>query len=189
MRLRGVDVRALIAFLVGTVLLGLFATSASAAEVDWGEPSFEYDGREFDYDKSANNTPSIADGDVGAGADARRAGAQSSVDYGQSSDHFAPSTAPGVSGIPRTGSALKTDLHHAFPDLVDNFSGSGQVFSIPTKGPGGVVVRQSDLHQVTGSLNGGDGVFEWIVDVDEITHRRFIPGGTVTGFPNQVPPP
>ena len=28
---------------------------------------------------------------------------------------------------------------------------------------------------------------EWIVDQGSMTHRRFIPGGNVTGFPNQIP--
>lgn len=51
MRLGGVAVRALIAFLVCAVLLGLSATSASAAEVGYGEHSFGYDGRAFDYDR------------------------------------------------------------------------------------------------------------------------------------------
>ena len=87
------------------------------------------------------------------------------------------------------GSALKTDAQHAFPDVVDNFATEGSKFSIPTKGPGGVVVRNSDLFQVEGSLNGKSGVFEWIVDQGEMTHRRFISGGKVTGYPNQVPTP
>jgi hypothetical protein len=60
-------------------------------------------------------------------------------------------------------------------------------FSIPTKGLGGPVVRQSDLYQIEGSLNGKQGVFEWIVDQGKVTHRRFIPNGQVTGFPNQIP--
>lgn len=98
-------------------------------------------------------------------------------------------TSPGLSGVNRMGSALKTDAQHAFPDVVDNFATEGSKFSIPTKGPGGVVVRNSELFQVEGSLNGKSGVFEWIVDQGEMTHRRFIPGGKVTGYPNQVPTP
>lgn len=59
--------------------------------------------------------------------------------------------------------------------------------TIPTKGPGGTVVRRSELYQVEGSLNGKEGVFEWIIDQGQMTHRRFIPGGRVTGYPNQTP--
>ncbi len=92
-----------------------------------------------------------------------------------------------VLGKPRAGSALKSDPQHAFPDLVDNFATDAQRFTIPTRGPGGQVVRQSELLQVEGSLNGREGVFEWIVDQGQVTHRRFIPGGRVTGSPNQIP--
>jgi len=88
---------------------------------------------------------------------------------------------------PRTGSANKDDPHHGFNDIIDNFTGAAEKFDIPTKGPGGEVVRTSELRQIEGSLNGRDGVFEWIVDQGNVTHRRFIPGGKVTGFPNQVP--
>lgn len=45
----------------------------------------------------------------------------------------------------------------------------------------------SELRQIEGSNNGVGGVFEWIVDEGNVTHRRFIPGGQVTGLPNQIP--
>jgi hypothetical protein len=92
-----------------------------------------------------------------------------------------------VLGRPRTGSATKTDPQHSFPDMADNYVGDATKFSIPTKGPGGVIVRQSDLYQVEGTLNGKPGIFEWIVDQGQVTHRRFIPDGKITGFPNQTP--
>jgi hypothetical protein len=69
----------------------------------------------------------------------------------------------------------------------DNYAGDATKFVIPTKGPGGVVIRESELSQIEGSNNGVEGVFEWIVDEGDVTHRRFIPGGKVTGFPNQIP--
>jgi hypothetical protein len=94
----------------------------------------------------------------------------------------------GVLGRARTGSATKTDPQHAFPDIVDNFVGSATKFSIPTKGAGGAVVRQSELYQVEGGLNSKPGVFEWIVDQGQVTHRRFIANGRVTGQANQIPP-
>lgn len=92
-----------------------------------------------------------------------------------------------ILGKERTGSANKTDPTHSFNDLIDNYAGDAQKFEIPTKGPGGITARTSELYQIEGSLNGKDGVFEWIVDQDRVTHRRFIPGGKITGFPNQVP--
>jgi len=93
-----------------------------------------------------------------------------------------------VIGKPRTGSAYKLpDGQHGFNDIIDNYAGDAAKFDIPTKGPGGKVVRTSELRQIQGSNNGADGVFEWIVDQGNVTHRRFIPGGTVTGLPNQIP--
>jgi flagellar biosynthesis/type III secretory pathway protein FliH len=92
-----------------------------------------------------------------------------------------------VIGKPRVESANKIDPTHSFNDIVDNYAGDAAKFDIPTKGPGGQVVRTSELYQLEGSLRGKDGVFEWIVDQGNVTHRRFIPSGNVTGFPNQVP--
>ncbi|MDA8142164.1 MAG: fibronectin type III domain-containing protein [Desulfobacteraceae bacterium] len=93
-----------------------------------------------------------------------------------------------VIGKPRVGSANKLpDGQHGFNDIIDNYAGDAAKFDVPTKGPGGKVVRTSELRQIEGSNNGVDGVFEWIVDKGNVTHRRFIPGGKVTGYPNQVP--
>lgn len=93
-----------------------------------------------------------------------------------------------VIGKPRVGSANKIpDGQHGFNDIIDNYAGDAAKFEIPTKGPGGEVVRVSELRQIEGSNNGVGGVFEWIVDEGNVTHRRFIPGGQVTGLPNQIP--
>ncbi|WP_417790337.1 VENN motif pre-toxin domain-containing protein [Terasakiella pusilla] len=88
---------------------------------------------------------------------------------------------------PRVGSANKIDPTHNFNKIIDNYVGHASKFSIPTKGPRGKVIRNSELSQIEGSLNGKKGVFEWIVDKGKVTHRRFIPNGKVTGMPNQVP--
>ena len=93
-----------------------------------------------------------------------------------------------IVGRARSGSATKTDPLHAFPDMVDNYASNAAKFSIPTKGIGGVVSRQSELYQVEGSLNSKRGVFEWVVDQGQVTHRRFIPSGKITGLPNQIVP-
>jgi RHS repeat-associated protein len=109
-----------------------------------------------------------------------------------------------VSGLPRTGSAATPpitrrgvhpdgsprripDPHHAFPDVVDNFARDATEFTIPTRGPGGTIVGRARLYQVQDSLNGEVGIFEWIVENGAVTHRRFIPGGRITGSPNQAP--
>lgn len=93
-----------------------------------------------------------------------------------------------LTGTPRSGSALKLDAHHAFPNLVDNTSSGATRSLIPRRGPGGVVRDQDELLRRAGSLNGRDGVFEWIVRDGKVVHRRFIPGGVVNGVPNHLPP-
>ncbi|MDD0994746.1 DUF637 domain-containing protein [Pseudomonas sp. TNT2022 ID1044] len=93
-----------------------------------------------------------------------------------------------VIGRPRVGSANKLpDGQHGFNEIIDNYAGDAVKFEIPTKGPGGEVIRVSELRQIEGSNNGVGGIFEWIVDEGNVTHRRFIPGGQVTGLPNQIP--
>lgn len=80
----------------------------------------------------------------------------------------------------RVGKATKTDIHHAFPNIIDNYAGKAKKFSI--KGGDGKIRK---LYQIQGSLNGKSGVFEWILDNEKgVTHRRFIPNGKITGKPN-----
>lgn len=84
----------------------------------------------------------------------------------------------------RTGSALKADETHAFPDIADNYASYAHRFSL-TGNDG----KTRMLLQLKGSLNGVPGIFEWIVDPNPdlgVTHRRFIGGGKITGKPNQV---
>ena len=84
---------------------------------------------------------------------------------------------------PRSGSALKEDMQHAFNNLVDNYAGQAKKFKI-VGGDG----RTRDLYQIDGSLNGKKGIFEWIVDpIIGVTHRRFIEGVEITGKPNARP--
>ena len=85
----------------------------------------------------------------------------------------------------RTGSALKGDSLHAFNDIIDNYAGDATRFSLT----GGDGVERT-LYQIKGSLNGKQGIFEWIVDPDPtkgVTHRRFIEGVGITGKPNARP--
>ena len=85
----------------------------------------------------------------------------------------------------RTGSALKADADHAFPDIVDNYAVLAERFAL-VGGDG----KERLLLQLKGSLNGIPGVFEWVVDPDEtqgVVHRRFIRHGRITGKPNSNP--
>lgn len=85
----------------------------------------------------------------------------------------------------RTGSALKEDALHAFNDIIDNYAGYATKFSLV--GRDGI---KRSLYQIKGSLNGKQGIFEWIVDPDPtkgVTHRRFIEGIDITGKPNARP--
>ena len=67
---------------------------------------------------------------------------------------------------------------HTVEIVVDN----GQIF------PGIGVDKQSILVQQVGKHHGIDGVFELIIKNGAITHQRFIPGGIITGTPNQIIP-
>jgi filamentous hemagglutinin len=82
------------------------------------------------------------------------------------------------------GSALKDDaLHRAASYVIDQIPENGRLFTI--KGNDG---QSYNLTQMTGTVNGASGIFEWIVNSKgELTHQRFIPEGKITGKPNQIP--
>jgi filamentous hemagglutinin len=69
-----------------------------------------------------------------------------------------------------------TPVGHGFPDIVDNYANSATKFSLN---------NGSSIYQVLGSYNGVAGRFEWIVDprLDGVTHRMFVPNGTINGIP------
>ncbi|WP_339213330.1 hypothetical protein [Solibacillus sp. FSL W8-0372] len=72
---------------------------------------------------------------------------------------------------------------HGFSDVIDNYSRFAKEFPLV----GGDQVER-ELYQIIGSNNGKKGVFEWIVEPNgNVTHRRFIENGEITGKPNQIP--
>ncbi|MBC1490053.1 WXG100 family type VII secretion target, partial [Listeria sp. FSL L7-1485] len=72
---------------------------------------------------------------------------------------------------------------HGFSDIIDNYSTAANEF--PLVGGDGL---DRKFFQIEGSNNGRKGVFEWIVEPNgDVSHRRFIDGGVLTGKPNQIP--
>lgn len=79
-----------------------------------------------------------------------------------------------ILGKPRVGSALKLDDYHAFNNIVDNYAGAATKTGLN---------NGATLYQIEGSLNGVSGRFEWITQSGNVTHRMFVPGGTMSGVP------
>lgn len=97
----------------------------------------------------------------------------------------APTLAQRIIAAERTGSGLKADAsHRAASFLSEAQLNAGTSFTIR----GGDDVAR-ELLQTPGGINGKSGIFEYILDPTKgVTHQRFIPGGGITGTPNQVVP-
>ena len=82
----------------------------------------------------------------------------------------------------RTGSGLKEDAsHRAASFLSKDQLEAGSSYTI--RGGDGV---SRELLQTYEGMNDKSGIFEFILDPTKgVTHQRFIPGGTITGVPNQ----
>jgi hypothetical protein len=67
--------------------------------------------------------------------------------------------------------------------VIDQIPEKGRLFTI--RGGDG---KSYNLTQMKGAVDGKSGIFEWLVNSKgELTNQRFIPGGRITGVPNQVP--
>lgn len=89
----------------------------------------------------------------------------------------------------RVGSALKEDLYHAFSDIIDNYAQYAKKFDLPDRDVAKLPGLKKSLYQIEGSLDGIDGVFEWIVEwwpnkESVVSHRYFLKNGKITGIPN-----
>jgi hypothetical protein len=184
-----VDLRRLVSVLAFILASILFATVLANARVASAQ---RYDSQVTTYDvrlQFADVHAALAAGEqgkLGQGVPPGTVATGSSAAlprFGVAADS-APELA---SGLERTGSALaKSDpFHRSVSWVVDN--PAAQRFAI--KGGDGVI---RELYQIPGEVNGKSGVFEWIIDRSGsnpvVNHQRFIPGGSVTGFPNQVAP-
>ena len=69
-----------------------------------------------------------------------------------------------------------TPIAHGFPNIVDNYASSATKFPLN---------NGASLYQAAGSYNGVAGRFEWIVDpkLGGVTHRMFVPNGSINGIP------
>lgn len=85
-----------------------------------------------------------------------------------------------VNSSVRVGSARKTDFHHDFSNIIDNYASEAHSFDIIRKD--GKIIK---LYQIEGGLGHKNGIFEWIVDENKVIHRLFIENGQINGLPNQ----
>ena len=69
-----------------------------------------------------------------------------------------------------------TPIAHGFPNIVDNYANSATKFTLN---------NGASLYQAPATYNGVAGRFEWIVDpkFGGITHRMFVPNGSINGIP------
>lgn len=88
-----------------------------------------------------------------------------------------PEIAKRIVNAERVGSGLKSDIYHrAASYLTEEQLSKGKVFNLD---------NNKILLQVEGSVNGKEGVFEYILDeLGRVTHQLFKEGGMINGIPN-----
>lgn len=92
-----------------------------------------------------------------------------------------------VENLPRSGSANKLDPFHRFPDIVDNYVPNAHHFQLTSGAQLYQLEGSYSYYNSAGNWVTNNGVFEWVVYNDRVTHRVFIPNGTITGIPNIWP--